>query len=110
MVTSVLFQPLPFAAVRTAVMRGRSLSMLTMTVTAAVLPALSWVVPVTAWSAPSLVRVTGAGQESMPERASAQAKFTVTSALFQPSPLGAWVRFAVMVGGRLSMLSIVAVV
>src|SRR5438552_15444864 len=48
-VTLLLFQPLPFAAVRTAVINGLVLSMLTVTVAVVVLPARSVAVPVTTW-------------------------------------------------------------
>lgn len=46
-VTGPLFQPSPLAGVRTAVMSGLVLSMLTVTVTELLLPALSTAVPVT---------------------------------------------------------------
>jgi hypothetical protein len=46
-VTGPLFQPLLLAGVRTAVIRGLVLSMLTVTVVVALLPALSIAVPAT---------------------------------------------------------------
>src|SRR5207248_11662696 len=97
-VTSVLFQPLLVAGVGVAVMDGLVWSMLIVTVVLAVLPARSTAVPVTAWVSPSVVRVSGAGQTAMPERASLQVKVTVTGVLFHPLPLAAGAALASMVG------------
>src|SRR5437764_957621 len=49
-------------------------------------------VPDTTWFLPSAVRMTSAGQPpagSMPDRSSAQLKWTVTFRLYQPLALGA---------------------
>ena len=59
--TGLLFQPLPFGAGdAAAVMTGAVLSMFKLTLAVAVCPATSVTVPVTTWSRPSVVTVTGA--------------------------------------------------
>src|SRR5436189_205127 len=74
--------------------------MLTLTGSAAPLPALSCAAPGTCWFWPSAVRVCGPVQLATPERLSAQVKLTVTSVLFQPA--GA---FDVVVGAVRSILT-----
>ena len=59
--------------------------------------------PVTAWSAPSVVTTTGSGQLATPEPVSVQTNVTVTAELFQPAGVDAGRAVAVMVGGRVSM-------
>src|SRR5205085_1669974 len=54
----------------------------------ALFPALSNVVPETAWFSPSEDTATGPGHEATPDRASAQLKLTVTAELLQPNPFG----------------------
>ena len=73
-VTGVLFQPLFATGDCVAVTIGAVLSMLSVTLAVAVLPALSTALPETTWLAPSALTVTGAGHFSMPDSESAQAK------------------------------------
>jgi hypothetical protein len=86
--TSVLFQPAAFAAGVAApnVSVGAVLSMLMLLAVAVALtfPALSVQVPEADCPAPSLLFVTAAVHESIPDRLSAPVKLTVTSVLFQP--------------------------
>src|SRR3954447_25841286 len=84
-------------------MTGLVLSMLTAAGSVAVLPALSWTVPVTAWAWPSVVTVCGPVQLATPDSASEQVNVTVTSSLFQPSPFAAGLWAWPMVGDVLSM-------
>ena len=104
----MLFHPLTFGPTsRDAVIAGAVLSMfIPLTVTLAVLPALSSAVPVTLWFAPSPVRVTGDVQLAIPESSSAQVNVTVTSVLFHPLPLAPGETLPVIVGGVLSGASI----
>ena len=64
----------------------------------AVLPARSVASPVTLCFMPSVVSRTGGVQVSIPDRASVQLKFTVTSVLFQPLAFGAGAAAPVIVG------------
>src|SRR4051812_45112643 len=84
-------------------MTGLVLSMLTAAGSVAVLPALSFTVPVTAWALPSVVIVCGPVQVATPDRTSEQVKVRVTLLLFQPSALAAGVWVWPMVGDVLSM-------
>src|SRR5205823_4797678 len=68
---------------------GAVLSMLTMTVVEASLPARSTAVPVTFSPSPSAVSVTAGEQAATPLPTSLQVKLTVTSLLFHPAALGA---------------------
>lgn len=61
--------------------------MLTFTVSESTFPATSVQFPVAGWFVPSVVIVTGAVHEAIPEFASVPVKVTVTFVLFQPSPL-----------------------
>src|SRR3954454_13246859 len=88
-VTSPLYQPAAFGAVVATPERvGSVLSMLMCwAVRLALLPAVSWAVPVTLWFAPSC-RVFELEQSATPDRPSAQEKVTETSWLNQPCALG----------------------
>jgi len=68
-------------------------------------PALSVQVPLTVCPAPSDVSVTGAEQESIPERLSVPVNDTVALVLFQPFALGAGDSVAAATGGVLSILT-----
>src|SRR5438477_195217 len=106
-VTSVLFHPLPLAGgAAWPLISGGVLSMLTVRLAEAVLPATSVTVPETTWASPSLVRVTGGGQEATGAPPSEQVKVTTTSVLFQPFALGSGDRVAAMVGAVLSMRTV----
>ncbi len=86
-------------------MLGAVLSMLmSVTWVVLVLPALSRALPPALWPEPSVLRVTGPEHDFTPERASVQAKLTVTSVLFQPLPLAAGMRLPVTDGLVRSML------
>src|SRR6266481_8006816 len=67
-----------------AVMFGLVLSIFSGTEIVAAFPTWSAAVPVTIWFAPSLLTVTGAGHEAIPDVASEHVNFTTTSVLFQP--------------------------
>src|SRR5437763_5981065 len=82
------------------------------TVTPALLPALSMAVPVTLWLAPLPVSVTSGWQPAMPDpgvpaamAGSLQVKCTVTGPLYQPPAFGAVVGAPVIVGAVLSILT-----
>src|SRR5438552_46964 len=68
----------------------------------ALFPALSNVVPETAWFSPSEDTTSEPGQEAMPEVASLQAKLTSTLVLFQPNPFGGGVANSTIAGRSLS--------
>ena len=84
--------------------------MLRVTLTDAVLPALSVTVPAITWPAPSDVTVCMGGQLSTPEPVSEQVKLTITFELFQPLPLGKGIVDGVIVGGVMSILTFTPVV
>src|ERR671920_1718049 len=98
-------------------MVGLVLSSLTVTESVAVLPALSFAVPLTWVPLVSVLMVLeavvppSATQEARPEPpvSSAQLKVTVASALFQPAALGAGDTVWLMVGAVLSVGAAVAV-
>src|SRR5437773_11356068 len=82
------------------------------TLTVALLPALSMAVPVTLWFALLLLRVTSGWQPAMPEpglptpiAGSLHTKCTVTGPLYQPLALGLVVGAPVMAGAVLSILT-----
>src|SRR5438552_3128744 len=106
----VVLAPLPATSggvVAAPVSVGAVKSMLTLlTVALLVLPALSSAWPATDCPAPSLARVVGSVQPAMPDSASLQAKLTVTAVLFQPKPLAAGSRLPMIVGGTLSIFSV----
>src|SRR5712691_11549866 len=105
--TGVLFQPLPLGAGEPApVIAGGALSMLSVTLAEAILPALSTAVPVTTCPAPSVATVTGPVQLAMPEVASAQVNVTMTLVLFQPFAFGGGLAWAVIVGASSSVPTI----
>ena len=107
MVTLVSFQPsAPGGGEIEPTMVGGVLSMLSVAVAVAPLPARSVAAPLTFWSPPSVVAVTGGGQATTPESASLQAKLTVTSPEFQPLALAAGNREAISEGDVLSTLSV----
>ena len=95
------------AGATAAVMAGGVLSILTVAVVLAVLPARSAAVPEAVCVAPSVAKEAGALQLATPESASEHAKLTVRFVLFQPKLLAAGVRLAVMAGGVLSTLTFV---
>ena len=102
-VTDVLFQPKPFAGGKgVAAIAGAVLSRLIVTDAEAVFPALSVAVPRTSWLAPSVLTVTGAEQEAMPDVLSEQVNVTTTLVLFQPKASAAGFANAEIVGGTLS--------
>src|SRR5687768_4989233 len=67
------------------------------------LPALSVAVPVTDWSAPSLLSVVLPTQVAMSDSPSAQVKLTVTAALYQPFRSATRSGAPLMVGNTVSM-------
>ena len=81
---------------------GAVLSMLSVTLAAAVLPALSVAVPVTTWPWPSVLTSRDAGHVATPDPESLHAKLTWTSVRFQPAALATGDALAVMVGGVVS--------
>src|SRR6188474_1949997 len=92
-------------------MPGAVLSMLTVTTLlgSLTLPALSdTVCAVDETPVPSSLSVSSPGQSpvAMPDRLSAQVKYTVTSSSYQPLPFGDRVAAAEMVGWVLSMLTV----
>src|SRR3990170_2465699 len=86
------------------IMLGGVLSILSVTEALAVLPALSIAVPAITCPAPSVVTVTGAGHDAMPDPGigSLHVKETVTSVLFQPFALGTGSTAYVMTGATAS--------
>ncbi len=78
--------------------------MLTVTLAVAEFPALSTAVSIMTCPAPSVVMVTGEGQDAIPDTLSLQVNVTVTFVLFHPLALGLGDIDAVMVGGVVSML------
>ena len=90
-----------------AVMVGGVLSILTVAVVFAVLPARSVVIPEAVCAAPSVVKEAGALQLATPESVSEHAKLMVTSVLFQPKLLAEGLRLAAMAGGVLSRFTFV---
>src|SRR3954452_9538913 len=89
-------------------MVGGVLSMFTVAVALALLPALSLAVPVTDCASPSVVTVCGSSQLFRPDSAawSTQEKETATSVLFHPCAFcdGAWL--AVMLGEERSISTV----
>ena len=81
-------------------MTGAVLSMFKLTLAVAVCPATSVTVPVTTWSRPSVVTVTGAGQLAIPSGPE-QAKLTVAFVLCHPFEFGAGVTVVVIAGGTI---------
>ena len=71
---------------------------------ALIFPALSMQVPIAERFLPSVLRVIGAVQLAMPERASEPVNVTVTLVLFQPDTLGGGAAVAIAMGGVLSIL------
>src|SRR5262249_46216486 len=105
-VTAVLCQSASFGGGSTeATTVGGVLSMFSVTLADALLPARSVAVPLTTCPAPSAVTVTGCGQLAMPDPSSLQVKVTVTSVLFQPAALGGGAALALMLGGVVSALT-----
>src|SRR6185503_14269054 len=78
---------------------GAVLSILTVTLAEAVLPALSTAVPVTTCAAPSVVTVFDGEHVAIPDPVSAHVKFTRTSIRFQPVSFGGGTAVAEIVGG-----------
>src|SRR6266700_1538396 len=107
MVTSEVFQPAAFGTgAEVAASTGGVLSILTVTDVGSLLfPARSVAFPVTTWLAPSVVTLTGSGQEATPEASSVHIKDTVTLPLFQPAALGAGIMLPLMVGAARSMFT-----
>ena len=100
--TSVRCQPSALATgLGVATIVARVLSMFTVTLVVASLPARSTAVPVNV-CCPSVVTAIGAGQAAIPESASAQVNVIVASEAIQPSAFGAGEIAAVMVGAVLS--------
>src|SRR6185295_8302902 len=82
---------------------GAVLSMLSVTLAVAVLPALSVAVPDTICPWPSVLTTRDGGHDAMPDPESLHVKATCTSVRFQPAPLGTGDAAAVMVGGTVSV-------
>jgi hypothetical protein len=102
MATSELFHPAALGAgVTKAEIEGAVLSMFSVTLVLAVLPALSTACPEMVWWAPSVLSVAGGGQLAIPEVASLHVKVTVTVVLFHPAALAAGLASAVITGGSL---------
>jgi hypothetical protein len=100
------FEPSVPAAESTAV--GPDLSILIpVRVLEAVFPARSAHVPVTDRFVPSVESVCVMGEATTPEPPSVQVQEAVTSVLFHPAPLGAVMVLKVIVGGTLSMRTVV---
>ena len=110
-VTLALFHPKEFAPGDfEPLMTGGVRSTLTLlSVTLAGLPALSTHVPVADWPPPS-PRVVGGETVDTPDRASEQAKLTLTGTLFHPFALGWTDLELVMLGGVMSMLMLFSAV
>jgi hypothetical protein len=110
-VTSVSLRPcvsaggLPFA-----VIVGFDLSMFNATDAVAELPALSITVPDTISFAPWVAVVIGCGHDTTPAPASSHVNDTVTSVLFQPAAFADGDAVAVIVGARVSRLTVTEVV
>ena len=101
--TGVLFQPCAFAVGAWAPdTTGAVLSILTVTLAVAVLPALSRAVPETTWLLPSVPRTTGGGHTATPDPASLQTNVTVTFVLFQPRVFGVGLTVVLITGGVVS--------
>src|SRR5215207_9374109 len=81
-----------------------SMLMLEAAAGALTLPALSVHVPEADCAAPSLLKTTGAEQESRPDKLSEPVKLTVTSVLLQPLAFGPGAALALAVGTLLSTL------
>jgi hypothetical protein len=104
-VTSSLCHPAAFGSLlNDALMVGRVLSMLKVTLVVEVFPAKSTAEPGMIWLAPSVATVIGSVQLSTPETASLQENLTTTSELFHPLPFAAGVAAAEIVGAALSIL------
>lgn len=102
--------PLLFGPGETAALiTGGVSSMLTVAHPCAVLPATSTAVPHTCCPAPSVLKVTAAGQVAIPETESLHVKLTTTLVLFHPATFGLGVMTGVAVGGVRSSLTVVVV-
>src|SRR6185295_19135577 len=109
-VTGPATMPLAFGAGESAaLMTGAVLSMFSVTLAVALLPALSIAVPDTSWFAPSALTTMVAGQVAMPEPLSEQVNDTLTVVLFQPFKLAGGAASAVIVGGVVSAASSAAI-
>ena len=107
--TSVLFQPLEFAAgLCSARIVGGVLSRLITTLAEAVLPARSLTAPSTGWFVRSVEIVCDPGHCATPEPGSAQPNDTVTSLLCQPASFGAADSSEWMVGAAVSMFRVIS--
>ena len=82
---------------------GTVLSMFSVTLATAVLPALSVAVPLTTWPWPSVLTSREGGHVAIPDPESLHAKLTWTSVRFQPAALATGDALAVMVGGVVSV-------
>ncbi len=103
---SVRCQPAGFGAgVTVAEIDGPVLTIFTVTLAVALLPARSTAVPMTV-CVPAAVTTIGGVHESMPDPASAHVNVTVASPSMVPSAFGAGVTAAVIVGFVLSMLTV----
>jgi hypothetical protein len=99
-------RPLSGAVVGTPARSGAVVSMrIGPTVVLARSPALSTAVPVTSWSAASPVTVWSGVQLAIPDVASVQSKWTVTSWLYQPTAFGGVVAEPVIRGATVSIAS-----
>ena len=104
--TSVRCHPSAFAAGATdAEIDARVLTILTLTVVVAWLPARSTAVPVKVCD-PSAVTTIGGAHDAMPEPASAHVKVIVASASMTPLAPGAGVTAAAIVGAAVSMFTV----
>jgi hypothetical protein len=103
--TSSRYQPAPLAGVvGVPVSVGAVMSMLmSSSVVAATLPALSRASPFADWPAPSLSTVTGSVQPAMPDSASPHSNVTITGPLVQPKAFAGGTRRPVMVGATPSI-------
>jgi len=109
-VTLELFHPKLLASgLSVAAIVGGVLSMLTLVLGTAVFPALSVAVPGRPWFAPSVLTNAVAGHEATPDKLSAQLNDAVTLVLFQPAAFGNGESAVVIVGGVLSMLTVLEV-
>src|SRR5580765_2020507 len=105
--TSVLFQPLAFAAgLGSARIVGGVLSRLTTTLAEAVLPARSLTAASTGWFVRSVEIVCDPGHCTTPEPGSAQPNDTVTSLLCQPASFGSAESSERIVGAAVSMFTV----
>jgi len=107
-VTSELFHPAALGAGAPVALTESGVNCtLNVTLVDAVFPALSVVEPLNAWPAPAVVTLIGEGQISIPANPSLHANVMTAGAVITPLAPGAGATVAVIVGGVLSIFSVV---